>query len=108
MPKNLGLYNNNLSIPRKKDIPSSFGLQYQSSILNNSGWKPVDSRVFKRIDCKGMNQSSVPLIIPQNTNFNNDQKKDWNKLLHVQAFDGYCQLFSSSAFISTINIIIVY
>ena len=105
----LGSQNENTYTISGENLP----IKFQSNmILNNEQWTPIGTLYYQQITLDGITSNSAPILIPQwddNASIKENQKNEWNKLVDVQSFDGYIQIFSSSPIESvTISFLIYY
>lgn len=111
MPRNLGAYSNALSVPRKQDIEA---LRTELEILDFSGtiptssWTPSEGQFYYQVEIAKMTSDDLPLVYPQWTSDINNERQSWNKLISIQTFQGYVRFYSSMAFSTPVNYILLY
>lgn len=111
MPRNLGVYSNALSVPRKQDIEA---LRAELEILDFSGtiptssWTPSEGQFYYQVKIAKMTSDDVPLVYPQWTVDMNNEQQSWNRLTSIQTSQGYVRFYSSTAFTTPVNYVLLY
>ena len=82
-------------------------LKTVSGTLSTTGWVAEGTQYYYQITIANMTANSVPQIIPQWTS-QSTQQPVWNNLQTIQSFDGYCRVYSTAAFTTVIDYIILY
>lgn len=77
-----------------------------STTISTAGWTPSGSEYFYDVTIADMTSSNNPIIIPQSTN--SSQQKNWDSLLRIESFNGYCRLYGSQVFTASVSAVIYY
>lgn len=88
------------------DLPQ--GKIVNSTAITNSNWTSSGSYVYQQITCEGMTANSLPFIVPQYNVLNDSQQNDWNKIVYIESFEGYCRIYAKASFANNINVMITY
>ena len=75
--------------------------------LPTTGWVAEGGQYYYQITITNMTANSIPQIVPQWTS-KSTQESVWNSLQSIQSFDGYCRVYSTAAFTTAINYVILY
>lgn len=79
-----------------------------SATVANSNWASSGSYVYQQITCEGMTVNSLPFVVPQYNVLNDSQQNDWNKIVYIESFEGYCRIYAKASFANNINVMITY
>lgn len=79
-----------------------------STAITNSNWTSSGSYVYQQITCEGMTANSLPFVVPQYKVLNDSQQNDWNQIVYIESFEGYCRIYAKASFVNSINVMITY
>lgn len=79
-----------------------------SATVTNSNWISSGSYVYQQITCEGMTANSLPFVVPQYNVLNDSQQNDWNQIVYIESFEGYCRIYAKASFVNSINVMITY
>ena len=79
-----------------------------SATVTNSDWTSSGSYVYQQITCEGMTANSLPFVVPQYNVLNDSQQNDWNQIVYIESFEGYCRIYAKTSFVNNINVMITY
>ena len=88
-------------------VADAGGMKQVSGSLPTTGWVAEGTQYYYQITITNMTANSVPQIVPQWTS-QSTQEPVWNNLKSIQSFDGYCRVYSTAAFTTAIDYIILY
>ncbi len=77
-----------------------------SGSLSTIGWTPSGSEYYFDVTIPAMTATMGPLLMPQE--LNQTQKDNWNTLLRVESASGYCRVYGSQVFTTSVPIYIYY
>ena len=100
----LGYVSDNVIAP----LEAPQGKTNVSTAITNSNWTSSGSYVYQQITCEGMTANSLPFVVPQYNVLNDSQQNDWNKIVYIESFEGYCRIYAKASFANNINVMITY
>lgn len=79
-----------------------------NATVTNSNWTSSGSYVYQQITCEGMTANSLPFVVPQYNVLNDSQQNDWNQIVYIESFEGYCRIYAKASFVNSVNVMITY